>query len=51
MSPKCRRLGLGWEPGTAVHGYEDNEELRSWLKDNLNDEMPPDISSGSSLQI
>lgn len=24
----------------AVHGHEDNEELRSWLKDNLKDEVP-----------
>jgi hypothetical protein len=22
----------------AVHGHEDNEELRSWLRDNLKDE-------------
>jgi predicted small metal-binding protein len=22
----------------SVHGHEDNEELRSWLKDNLKDE-------------
>lgn len=22
----------------AVHGHEDNHELRSWLKDNLKDE-------------
>jgi predicted small metal-binding protein len=24
----------------AVHGHEDNEELRSWLRDNLKDEAP-----------
>jgi len=24
----------------AVHGHEDNGELRSWLQDNLKDEMP-----------
>jgi predicted small metal-binding protein len=24
----------------AVHGHEDNEGLRSWLKDNLKDEVP-----------
>jgi Protein of unknown function (DUF1059) len=23
----------------AVHGHEDNEELRSWLKNNLKDEV------------
>jgi predicted small metal-binding protein len=23
----------------AVHGHEDNEELRSWLRDNLKDEV------------
>lgn len=23
----------------AVHGHEDNEELRVWLKDNLKDEV------------
>jgi predicted small metal-binding protein len=23
----------------AVHGHEDNAELRSWLKDNLKDEV------------
>jgi predicted small metal-binding protein len=23
---------------TSVHGHEDNEELRSWLKDSLKDE-------------
>jgi predicted small metal-binding protein len=23
----------------AVHGHEDNEELRSWLKDNLENEV------------
>lgn len=24
----------------AVHGHEDNAELRSWLRDNLKDEVP-----------
>ena len=24
----------------VVHGHEDNEELRAWLKDNLKDELP-----------
>lgn len=24
----------------SVHGHQDNEELRSWLKDNLKDESP-----------
>jgi hypothetical protein len=23
----------------AVHGHEDNDELRSWLKENLKDEV------------
>jgi len=25
---------------TTVHGHEDNAELRSWLRDNLKDEVP-----------
>ncbi len=24
----------------SVHGHEDNEELRLWLRDNLKDEVP-----------
>jgi hypothetical protein len=24
----------------AVHGHEDNSELRSWLRENLKDEVP-----------
>lgn len=24
----------------SVHGHQDNEDLRSWLKDNLKDESP-----------
>jgi predicted small metal-binding protein len=24
----------------AVHGHEDNDDLRNWLRDNLKDEVP-----------
>ncbi len=24
----------------SVHGHEDNDELRGWLRDNLKDEVP-----------
>jgi hypothetical protein len=24
---------------SSVHGHEDNDELRSWLKENLKDEV------------
>ncbi|MGA3146969.1 MAG: DUF1059 domain-containing protein [Acidimicrobiales bacterium] len=33
-------IGAAAQHAVAVHGHEDNGELRSWLKDNLKDEVP-----------
>jgi predicted small metal-binding protein len=32
-------LAAAAQHAASVHGHEDNDELRSWLKDNLKDEL------------
>lgn len=32
-------IAAATQHAVAVHGHEDNEELRSWLKNNLKDEV------------
>ncbi len=33
-------IAAATQHAVAVHEHEDNEELRSWMKENLKDEVP-----------
>jgi predicted small metal-binding protein len=33
-------LNAATEHAVSVHGHEDNEQLRAWLRDNLKPEVP-----------